>query len=141
MKQSELIERVARKGTMSKVEARRIAPEFLAHPLVQVLGESLGQTVAQGLQQDRAVVVVARLEGRGPGQDPRPPVVGVELDVVAHGVGRPEADDPARPVGSADATAPSLCYQQKIGPGAPERGLRGIPDVVLDIVYSRHERD
>ncbi len=41
-----------------------IAPELRAHPLVQPLGECLGQAVRQGLGQNRAVVVVGPLELR-----------------------------------------------------------------------------
>src|SRR3954467_2725572 len=43
-----------------------VAPELLAHPLVQPLGEGLGETVGQRLQQDGAVVVVRLLELRDP---------------------------------------------------------------------------
>ena len=40
----------------------RVAPELLAHPLVQPLGEGLGEPVGQRLEQDRGVVVELALE-------------------------------------------------------------------------------
>ena len=41
-----------------------VAPEFLAHALVQALGEGFGESVGQRLQQDRVVIVVIGLEVR-----------------------------------------------------------------------------
>ena len=46
---------------------RRIAPELLAHALVQPLGESFRQPVGQGLHQDGGVVVIGALEALGDG--------------------------------------------------------------------------
>src|SRR6185503_21200064 len=40
----------------------RVAPEFLAHPLVHALGEGLGETVAERLHQDAVVIVVGAFE-------------------------------------------------------------------------------
>ena len=116
-----------------------VAPEFAAHPLVQVFGKGLGKSVGQRLEQDRVVVVVIRLKHRnlffhlvtggdgkpaevvgdagflrrdpvgqtqvGPRgrlvhllaqeveglQDGGPAVVGVDLDIVTHRIGRPES--------------------------------------------------
>ena len=59
----------------------RVAPDRLAHALVQALGEGLGQAVGQRLQQDVGIVVVVGLEARE-----------VLLDAVAGGDG--EAADP-----------------------------------------------
>ena len=41
-----------------EVLVRGVAPELPAHPLVQPLGERLGEPVGERLQHDRAVVVV-----------------------------------------------------------------------------------
>ena len=43
----------------------RVAPELLAHALMQALGEGLGQPVGQRLDHDRRVVVVRALEALG----------------------------------------------------------------------------
>ena len=59
----------------------RVAPDRLAHALVQALGEGLGQAVGQRLQQDVGIVVVVGLEARE-----------MLLDAVARGDG--EAADP-----------------------------------------------
>ena len=40
----------------------RIAPELLAHALVQAFGERFGQTIGERLEQDRRVIVVLALE-------------------------------------------------------------------------------
>ncbi len=43
----------------------RIAPEFLAHELMQPLGEGLGDAVGERLDEDRRVIVVGALEALG----------------------------------------------------------------------------
>ena len=37
---------------------RRVSPKFLAHALVQVLGERFGKTIGQRLGQDRGIIVI-----------------------------------------------------------------------------------
>ena len=121
---------------------RRDSPKLRAHPVVQRLGEGLGQTVGQRRGEDGGVVVAGGLEARGDlrlaeaggdreaadvvgpapiGRDEigqgdvgaalalghllakgvearalgRAGLVGPDDDVVAVGVGRPEADDAA----------------------------------------------
>ena len=43
----------------------RVAPELVAHALVQALGEGLGEAVGERLDQDRGIVVVRPLEALG----------------------------------------------------------------------------
>ena len=60
-----------------------VAPELGAHPLVQPLGERLGQPVGQRLEQDRAVVVEGGLELLDLGLAAQPGGDGERADVVA----------------------------------------------------------
>ena len=53
---------------------RRIAPELAAHPLVQALGEGLGQPVGERLEQDRRIVVMRGLEASLRASSPMPAV-------------------------------------------------------------------
>ena len=47
---------------VGEILVRRIAPELLAHALVQALGKGFGETVGQRAQQDGGVIVLRRLE-------------------------------------------------------------------------------
>ncbi len=73
-----------------EVLVRRIAPELLAHPRVQRLGEGLGQPVAQRLHQDRVVVVALGLEPLRDLVDLRPTGHGEAAEPVGRALGRDE---------------------------------------------------
>ena len=53
------------RSALLSVSSGGVAPELLAHLLVQPLGEGLGEAVGQRLDHDRGVVVVGVLEAVG----------------------------------------------------------------------------
>ena len=118
-----------------------MAPDFLPHPLVQALGEGLGEAIGDGLEQDRRVVVVVGLEGHDPvlGTDPArdgeaPDVVGQPRRLGRHEIGQ-------RPIRYAVAVL-SLLPQRADGGDDLRTGLIGIHlDVVADRIGGEEPDD
>src|SRR4051812_4363709 len=113
-----------------EVLVRGVAPELLAHPLVQPLGERLGEPVGQRLEQDRAVVVVGLLEGRDPLGGPE---AGRDREG-AHVVAQPgplRRDEVGQ--GLARRAVPALGLLPELVQGRPHRPPR-LVGVDLDVV-------
>ena len=69
---------------VAQVLIRHIAPQILAHALVQVFGKRLGQAIGQGLQHDGRVIVVRILEALFVFLDAQARCHGEHADVILH---------------------------------------------------------
>ena len=124
-------------GLVVQVLLRRIPPEFLADPLVQALGEGLGEPVGQRLEQDLRVRVLA--VPRGLEADPGGDREGA--DVVGE-PGGPGSDEVGQAVVRAAGGLVHLLAQED-EPRAHARaaGVRVQLDVVVDGVGREHPDD
>src|SRR3954449_1542339 len=113
-----------------EVLVRGVAPELLAHPLVQPLGERLGEPVGQRLEQDRAVVVLGLLERGDPlGQaETRGDGEGADVVVQARLPGRDEVRQ-----GLACRAVPALGLLAQLVQGGPHLAP-GLVGVDLDVL-------
>ena len=112
-----------------------VAPELGAHPLVQALGERLGQPVGQRLEQDRVVVVVRGLE-LATSSEPDARGDGEAADVVGRPVSLRRDEVGERPVGHAVAVLALLAQVVQRG-----QHLARVVGVDLDVVADRVGRE
>ena len=106
----------------------RVAPEFLAHALVQPFGEGFGQPVGQRLGHDRGIIVVGALEALGHGFLADPGGDGEGADIIGEPAGARRDEIGERDVGAAFAARQLLAQRvqhRDRRARAPRRRRRG----------------